>query len=532
MERCKECNRKALWICYCTNILLCAEHKRTHLDLDIDHNITKLRILVDQPTKLQASQSLISNLSLLSQCEQEIISSTHALVSVLSTQSADSLHRLSLQRKSYQQALQSLSQEISEDEFKKLEHLTARILRHNSFSLDPIASSLREYYQQDFFSDSLISQDLSQAKDMLIRDYSLYIEGHLGGAKAMALTRDNSLVVSASFDKTIRIWSLQTRHQLSILRGHSEVVNSLVLSSDDTKIISCSSDTTIRVWSLPERRQLSLLRGHSLWVNSVAITSDDKYIISGSNDTSVRIWDLEALQEVAVLKGHTGYVTAVAVTSNSEVIVSGSRDNTLRIWSFLSKAVEAVLEGHSTFIFSLAITGDDQFVFSGGNDGTVKVWDIGGRKEISSLTGHTSTVNCIAGRTGSWWIATGSNDGTVRIWEVSGGVWSDRIVKKYLGIVNCFAFTDDGRVVIGSSFRALRTLSLADEKIEIEFCGHYQEVKNIVMFGSNRYAISSSDDKTVRIWNLESKRQEVCFNNRQEASEWINKFNEIEAFFT
>lgn len=67
----------------------------------------------------------------------------------------------------------------------------------------------------------------------------------------------------------------------------------MIVTYDDTYIVSASKDKTVRVWDLKKKREKIVLRGHIGIVNEVAVTYDNLYIASGSSDCSIRVWNLQ-----------------------------------------------------------------------------------------------------------------------------------------------------------------------------------------------------------------------------------------------
>ncbi len=76
------------------------------------------------------------------------------------------------------------------------------------------------------------------------------------------------------------------------LKGHAGTVKAVVVTSDG-KAISGSWDKTLKVWDVESGEELRTLEGHTGVVNAVALTSDGKKAISGSYDKTLKVWDVE-----------------------------------------------------------------------------------------------------------------------------------------------------------------------------------------------------------------------------------------------
>lgn len=94
---------------------------------------------------------------------------------------------------------------------------------------------------------------------------------------------------------------------LLTLEGHGAAVNAIQINGD--LIVSASGDRLIKVWSVKDGRLLRTLQGHQKGIACVQF--DSKRIVSGSSDNTVRIYDPFTSAEVAELKGHKNLVRTV-----------------------------------------------------------------------------------------------------------------------------------------------------------------------------------------------------------------------------
>lgn len=61
-------------------------------------------------------------------------------------------------------------------------------------------------------------------------------------------------------------------------------------SADRLRVVSASDDRTVRMWEAHTGRCLKVLKGHAHSVMSVAFSpNDDTYIVSGGRDKTVRV---------------------------------------------------------------------------------------------------------------------------------------------------------------------------------------------------------------------------------------------------
>jgi hypothetical protein len=158
------------------------------------------------------------------------------------------------------------------------------------------------------------------------------LSGHGDYVFSAAYSPDGARIVTASGDRTARIWDARTGAQLTVLSGHGDSVISAAYSPDGTRVVTASLDKNARIWDARTGAQLAALSGHGDSVISAAYSLDGTCIVTASRDRTARIWDARTGVQLAVLSGHGGRVYRAAYSPDSARIVTASFDKTARIW--------------------------------------------------------------------------------------------------------------------------------------------------------------------------------------------------------
>ncbi|HET7502378.1 MAG TPA: AAA family ATPase [Kofleriaceae bacterium] len=229
------------------------------------------------------------------------------------------------------------------------------------------ASDLDAQLQVPVAADMLrVRHVATRESPALVRD----LTGHISWVSACAITPDGRHVVSASSDKTLKVWELGSGREVATLEGHTSKVSACAITPDGRHVVSASSDKTLKVWELGSGREVATLEGHAHYVSACAVTPDGRHVISASADKTLKVWELGSGREVATLAGHAGWVSACAVTPDGRHVVSASYDHTLKVWELESGRVVATLEGHAHYVIECAVTPDGRHVISASADKT------------------------------------------------------------------------------------------------------------------------------------------------------------------
>ncbi|EUC58988.1 tyrosine kinase catalytic domain protein, partial [Rhizoctonia solani AG-3 Rhs1AP] len=259
------------------------------------------------------------------------------------------------------------------------------------------------------------------------------LTGHSGWVWSVAHSPLGNVIASGSQDKTIRLWDVNTRRQLSAIKGYQPFIS--VAFSPDAKLIASGcggvfspgpSACSVQLWNVQNMTAAANpFKGHTEIVNSVQFSPNGTHVVSGSFDKTIRVWDIErGTTVVGPLKGHTESVRSVAFSPYGSQIVSCSYDDNIRLWDAREgRSIGNPYEGHTYGVHSVAFSPCGTYVASGGNDKTIRIWDVRtGRQVDQPFEEHTSDVYSIAFSPCGQYIVSGSADHNVIIRDVSSKV--------------------------------------------------------------------------------------------------------------
>lgn len=239
---------------------------------------------------------------------------------------------------------------------------------------------------------------------------------HDSAVNAVALLKDGR-VATAGEDARIALWTPGNSAPDRVLEGHTRPVVGLAVSPDGMTLASASWDGTIRLWSLAGGAPI-VLEGHRQNVNGVAFTPDGKAVISAGYDATVRIWPLRepAAPVVAALPAP---LNAVAVARDGEIAAAGADGQVF----FLSSAGERLgaVEAVPTPVIALAISGDGARLAAASIRGAVAVIDRPARTLVRTLVGPAFPVWSIAFFPDKRTLLTGGADWAIRRWDSDSG---------------------------------------------------------------------------------------------------------------
>jgi guanine nucleotide-binding protein subunit beta-2-like 1 protein len=248
-----------------------------------------------------------------------------------------------------------------------------------------------------FVQDIVISSDgqfaLSGSWDGTLRLWDLNygtttrrFVGHGKDVLSVAFSADNRQIVSGSRDKTIKLWNTLGECKYTIdENGHTDWVSCVRFSPNiqNPIIVSAGWDKLVKVWNLTNCKLRTNLVGHTGYVNTVTVSPDGSLCASGGKDGTARLWDLNEGKHLYSLDA--GDIIHALVFSPTRYWLCAATQQAIKIWDLESKSLVADLNKNypdfqaktiSPAPVSLAWSADGTTLFAGYTDNVVRVWEV------------------------------------------------------------------------------------------------------------------------------------------------------------
>jgi WD40 repeat protein len=239
----------------------------------------------------------------------------------------------------------------------------------------------------------------------------------------LVLTRDGKhFFTGHQHDHLLRMGEVQTGKEVRSFEGHTDGINAVALSPNESLLVSGGLDKTLRLWDVKTSKQVREFGGIKEVVRSVDYSRDGRQIVSGhtgeGRDFQVRLWDVEGGKEIRSLNGHTQEVTGVFFMPDGRHILSAGMDGAIILWDKeLGKEVRRMT--HAGGVRGVALSPDGKRALSAGfSDGMVRLWDLSRGKELRHFEGHVNSVLGVAFSPDGKRALSSDSNCTVRLWRL------------------------------------------------------------------------------------------------------------------
>lgn len=218
--------------------------------------------------------------------------------------------------------------------------------------------------------------------------------------------RGGTLLASCSSDLTIKLWDPSDEYKnIRTLPGHDHSISSIRFIPSGAAgaplsgntLVSASRDKTLRIWDVTTGYCLKTLKGHTDWVRCVTPSIDGRWLLSAGKDQIPRLWDTATGEVKITFLGHEHVLECVA---------------------FAPSTAYVHLASIASYKKPPPISSSGEFIATGGRDKIIKIWDNRGTCH-KTLVGHDNWVRGLVFHPGGRYLLSVSDDKTIRCWDLS-----------------------------------------------------------------------------------------------------------------
>jgi WD40 repeat protein len=314
---------------------------------------------------------------------------------------------------------------------------------------------------------------------------------------------------------------------------HDQYATAVVYTPDDTGIITASRDGTVKLWNLSTGKATKTWN-LGLPIGPLCLSPDGKYLAAAEgyrlapsldiasfapqDDYAIHVIELATDNEKWKLSGTKSPILSLAFSSDGQMLCSGSQSgkgDPIRLWNLSTGKFERSLKSiHS--INNVGWSKDGSRLFSTTGDRTIVIFDVKSGLQVQS-TRERGTLYAMALSPDQDMLAVGGDttdeNNTLAVKLYSTKDW--KLISSLpgqLGSIVSLAFHHDGKTLVTGSAKnenAVKVWNIAAKTASAQYMGHTSDVVGIALTKQGNNLATVSLDGSIRLWQTSQVKPAV-----------------------
>ncbi len=208
-------------------------------------------------------------------------------------------------------------------------------------------------------------------------------------------------------------------------KGNTTHIQSVGLAVERNRLTAGSYDKTVKLWNINTGDIEITFEGHKKNVLAASFSPDEKYVATGSLDRTVKIWNALTGEIMRSMELHSDNILDVEFHPGGNYVLSASLDNSMRLWDIRDGECIKTYIGHDKGVTDVEFLPDGHHFVSSSFDGTIVLWETFTGNKVYSFVDHTGPVNCIEVSPDGKYLVSGGVDKRVYVWKLSKKIFVD-----------------------------------------------------------------------------------------------------------
>jgi len=198
-------------------------------------------------------------------------------------------------------------------------------------------------------------------------------DGHQGNIISVAVSPDNHLIATGSYDRTMRIWKPKNPNGelVAVIPEQEGVISRVVFTADGQRIFTADWDGNVAIWDLTGKNISKWRKVHQSQIRGLAITQDGSQIVTADKSSYVKIMNSSGKLHKEFFSYQSG-INELLISPNGQLIATGGMDGTVRLWDFQGRQV-AEFQNPKGAIWGIAFSPDSRQIALAGDRGFANV---------------------------------------------------------------------------------------------------------------------------------------------------------------